>query len=129
RQEGCTLVVTASEDGEAAEELVNAGAEVIQLSSASHGVNLQELMKYLADRECNEVMIEAGATLTGSAIACGIVDELVIYLAPHIMGADAKGMFRIPGLNAMEDRIELSIVDVRSVGDDIRVTAIVKDKG
>jgi len=128
RQEGSTLVVTASEDGEATEELVNAGAEVIQLSSAGQGVNLQELMKYLAERECNEVMIEAGATLTGSAIACGIVDELVIYMAPHIMGADAKGMFRIPGLEAMENRIGLHIIDVRSVGDDIRITALVADK-
>ena len=67
--EGEVLVVTVSEDEEATGALVDAGAEVIQLSSAAHGVDLLNLMQYLAERECNEVMIEAGATLAGSRIA------------------------------------------------------------
>jgi len=125
---GETMVVTASEDAEAAEELVNAGAEVIQFSSANHGFNLEELMQLLAERECNEVLIEAGATLAGSALASGIVDELVVYVAPHVMGAVARGMFNIPGLEAMEDRIELEVQDVRMVGPDIRIRSLVKRK-
>ncbi len=127
-EKGNTVVVTASEDGEAAEQLVNAGAEVVQLSSASQGVDLHELMKYLAERECNEVLIEAGATLTGSALEAGIIDELIVYMAPHIMGAKAKGMFNIPGLELMENRKELIIHDVRSVGQDIRISAFVRDQ-
>jgi len=126
--EGEVLVVTVSEDEEAAAALVDTGAEIVQLSSAAHGVDLRELMQYLAERECNEVMIEAGATLAGSAVASGIVDELVIYIAPHLMGAEAKGMFEMPGLQAMQDRIALDFKDIRMVGNDLRITALVQYK-
>jgi diaminohydroxyphosphoribosylaminopyrimidine deaminase/5-amino-6-(5-phosphoribosylamino)uracil reductase len=127
-EEGEVLVVTVSEDEEATNVLVDAGAEVVQLSSAAHGVDLGELMQFLAERECNEVMLEAGATLAGSALASGVVDELVVYMAPHIMGADAKGMFNIPGLDSMQDRIDLNIQDMRMVGNDLRITALVGQK-
>jgi len=127
-EDGKTMIVTASEDAQAAEELVNAGAEVIQFSSANHGFNLEELMQLLAERECNEVMIEAGATLSGSALVSGIVDELIVYVAPHVMGANARGMFNIPGLDSMEDRIALEVLDVRMVGPDIRIRSLVKRK-
>ncbi|MDX5152444.1 MAG: bifunctional diaminohydroxyphosphoribosylaminopyrimidine deaminase/5-amino-6-(5-phosphoribosylamino)uracil reductase RibD [Acidiferrobacterales bacterium] len=126
--EGEVLVVTVSEDEEAARMLVDAGAEVIQLSSAAHGVDLLELMQYLAENECNEVMIEAGATLAGSAVASGIVNELVVYIAPHLMGADSKGMFALPGLQEMEERVGLQFQDIRMVGNDLRITALVQDK-
>lgn len=126
---GNTLVVTASEDGEAADQLVKAGAEVLRLPSASHGVDLVALMDHLASLQCNDVMIEAGSTLSGSALACGIVDELIVYLAPHLMGAEAKGMFKLPEINAMEERIELEIFDVRAVGPDWRISARVKQRG
>ena len=125
-EDGEVLVVTVSEDEEASRSLVDAGAEVTQLSSAAHGVDLRELMQFLGERECNEVMIEAGATLAGSALASGIVDELVIYMAPHLMGSDARGMFNIPGLQSMQDRIGLDIQDVRRVGNDLRITALVQ---
>ena len=125
-EDGEVLVVTVSEDEEASKTLVDAGAEVVQLSSAAHGVDLRELMQYLGERECNEVMIEAGATLAGSALSTGIVDELVIYMAPHLMGSEAKGMFNIPGLQSMQDRVELDIQDVRMVGKDLRITALVR---
>ena len=127
-EDGEVLVVTVSEDAEASMALVDAGAEITQLSSAAHGVDLPELMQYLAERECNEVLIEAGATLAGSALSSRIVDELVIYVAPHLMGSDAKGMFNMPELQTMQDRIELAIQDVRMVGDDLRITALVQYK-
>jgi diaminohydroxyphosphoribosylaminopyrimidine deaminase/5-amino-6-(5-phosphoribosylamino)uracil reductase len=127
-EEGEVLVVTVSEDEEATGALVDAGAEVIQLSSAAHGVDLLNLMQYLAERECNEVMIEAGATLAGSAVASGIVNELVIYIAPHLMGADAKGMFNLPGVQAMQERVDLDFHDIRMVGNDLRITALVQYK-
>jgi len=125
---GEVLVVTVSEDEEASKTLVDAGAEVVQLSSAAHGVDLRELLQYLGERECNEVLIEAGATLAGSALSSGIVDELVIYMAPHLMGSDAKGMFNIPGLQSIQDRVDLDIRDVRMVGKDLRITAMVRNE-
>lgn len=126
---GEVIVVTTSDDGEAVEELVNAGAEVIQMASGAHGIDLPGLMSMLAERGCNEVLIEAGATLTGSALAAGIVDELVVYVAPHIMGADARGMFRIPGLDNMSGRIGLEYRDMRMIGDDLRIIASVTKDG
>lgn len=126
---GDVMVVTTSDDGEAVEELVNAGAEVIQMTSGAQGIDLSGLMSMLAERGCNEVMIEAGATLTGSALAAGIVDELVVYVAPHIMGADARGMFRIPGLDTMSGRIGLEYHDMRMIGNDLRIIAGVTRTG
>lgn len=128
---GETLVVTAMEDAGAArvtEELVAAGAELLCLSGNS-GVDLDALLEHLASRECNEVMIEAGSTLSGSFMAHGLVDELVLYLAPHLMGASARGLFKLPGLEVMEDRIELDILDIRAVGRDWRVTCRVSGNG
>jgi len=123
---GSTLVVTASEDGEAADLLVNSGAEVLCLPSANHGVDLVALMNHLVILQCNDVMIEAGSTLSGSALACGIVDEVVVYLAPHLMGAEAKGMFKLPEITSIGDRIALDIYDVRAIGPDWRISARVK---
>jgi diaminohydroxyphosphoribosylaminopyrimidine deaminase/5-amino-6-(5-phosphoribosylamino)uracil reductase len=57
----------------------------------------------------------------------GLVDELVVYLAPHLLGSSARGMFNIPGLENMANRIALDIQDVRAVGNDWRITARVNN--
>jgi len=126
RLEGSTLIATASEDADQAEILVSAGAEVICLPAGPDKVDLSALMHHLAAQEVNEVLVEAGSTLCGSLIESALIDELVIYIAPHIMGHDARGMFRLPALEKMADRISLKITDVRAVGDDWRITAIPK---
>jgi diaminohydroxyphosphoribosylaminopyrimidine deaminase/5-amino-6-(5-phosphoribosylamino)uracil reductase len=71
----------------------------------------------------NEVTIEAGATLNGAFLEAGLVDELVLYVAPSILGSSARGLFALPELQRMEDKIELTLRDVRMVGSDLRVTA------
>ena len=123
RLEGRTLVATATDDADQAEILVNAGAEVICLPSGPDRVDLPALMQHLAAQEVNEVLVEAGSMLNGSLLSAQLVDELVVYLAPHIMGSSAKGMFSIPGLEHMSDRVQLDIRDIRAVGDDWRITA------
>ena len=80
-------------------------------------------MSLLAQRQYNDVLLEAGATLTGAMLQAGFVDEVIIYMAPHLMGSDARGLFNIPGLDAMDKRINLSIQDIRAVGRDFRITA------
>ena len=70
------------------------------------------------------MLVESGPTLAGAFLAAGLVDELVIYAAPHIMGDDAQGLFRLPELKRMRDRIGLNITDLRMVGPDIRITAV-----
>ena len=121
--EGSTLIATAAEEPDLSEMLVNAGAEIILLPAGSNKVDLPALMQHLAAQEVNEVLVEAGSTLCGSLLESKLVDELVVYMAPHIMGHDARGMFRIPALEKMADRISLNITDVRAVGKDWRITA------
>jgi diaminohydroxyphosphoribosylaminopyrimidine deaminase/5-amino-6-(5-phosphoribosylamino)uracil reductase len=121
--EGVTLIVTASDDGDRSEELVNAGAEVLCLASGAGSVNLVALMQHLARREVNEVLVEAGATTCGALLHAGLVDELVIYMAPHLMGTSARGMFSLPGLEEMAQRVPLRIEEVRAMGDDWRIIA------
>lgn len=122
---GKTLVVTAADDNEYAEPLLAAGAEVMVLSAGPEAVDLAALMQDLGQREVNDVLVEAGATVCGALLRAGLVDELVLYLAPHLLGSGARGMFNLPGLESMRGRIALQIQDVRAVGQDWRITAFV----
>ncbi len=120
---GKTLIVTTTDDPQRTEILTHAGAEVLRLPAGNGRVDLQRLLQQLARRQINEVLVEAGPTLAGAALQAGIIDELVIYTAPHIMGDEARGLFHLPGLARMQDRIALQIRDLRQVGADIRIIA------
>ncbi|GMQ90253.1 MAG: bifunctional diaminohydroxyphosphoribosylaminopyrimidine deaminase/5-amino-6-(5-phosphoribosylamino)uracil reductase RibD [Gammaproteobacteria bacterium] len=123
RQDGAAVIVCACNDGERARRLQRAGAEVIRLAGENGSVHLHALMQHLAAQEINEVLVESGATLCGGLMQAALVDELVVYVAPTLMGAEARGMFRLPGLEDMQDRIDLEIKDVRAVGRDWRFIA------
>ncbi len=86
-------------------------------------VDLVALLKALARDGVNEILVEAGQTLNGALLAQGLVDELILYYAPKLLGHDAQGMFAIPQLNEMADAISLQLTDVRQVGPDIRMLA------
>lgn len=120
---GQTLVLTCADDPDAAARLAAAGGEVARLPAYGDGLDLHAVVGHLAERQVNEVLLETGATLAGAMLAAGLIDELVLYVAPHIMGSGARGLFRLPGLERMEDRIELDILDIRAVGRDWRITA------
>ncbi len=134
RQPGETLIVTTvsaepgSEEEAIAHALTEQGAEVVSLSPAGNHVDLSVLMRILAEREINEVLVETGATLSGAMLRAGLVDELIIYMAPKLMGDGARGLFHLPGLEQMADALELSITDVRAVGCDWRISARVQKK-
>ena len=72
--------------------------------------------------ECNEVLVEAGATLSGSFIEAGLVDELIIYIAPKLLGSDGRPLLGMSGLNELSDAIEFKVESVEQVGADIKVT-------
>lgn len=124
-EQGDVLIVTASEQAaDKIDALRAAHVEVIQLPADAQGhVNLTQLMQILADAEINELMVESGATLAGSLLAAEYVDELVLYLAPSIMGHHAKGLFDLPALTSMNNKIALTIQDTRQIGNDIRLIA------
>lgn len=120
---GRTLILTCADDPDAESRLNQAGAEVLRLPARGDGVDLHAVMRHLAELHINEVLLETGATLSGAMLAAGLIDELVLYVAPHIMGSGARGLFNLPGLERMEQRIELDILDIRAVGRDWRITA------
>ena len=96
---------------------------VQKLSIDETSVSLPAMMSLMAELQYNEVLLEAGATLSGAMLQAGFVDELIIYMAPHLMGSEARGLFNLPGLDTMSKRINLHIQDIRAVGRDFRITA------
>ncbi|NOQ81532.1 MAG: bifunctional diaminohydroxyphosphoribosylaminopyrimidine deaminase/5-amino-6-(5-phosphoribosylamino)uracil reductase RibD [Methylophaga sp.] len=98
--------------------------EVLTLAGQKGHIDLVALMSELAKREINEIMVEAGSRLNGALLEAGLIDELIIYMAPKLMGDSAKGLFHLPALQTMAQNIELTITDIRAVGKDWRITAI-----
>ncbi|HSD96745.1 MAG TPA: bifunctional diaminohydroxyphosphoribosylaminopyrimidine deaminase/5-amino-6-(5-phosphoribosylamino)uracil reductase RibD [Sulfuricaulis sp.] len=128
RGAGKTLVITASQDMALTEKLKKAGADIADMPTQQKSVDLGRLMKHLAWLEMNEVLVEAGATLCGALLRANLVDELVLYYAPQIMGNNERGMFALTPLARMADRVNLDITDVRPIGKDWRVIARVSEK-
>jgi diaminohydroxyphosphoribosylaminopyrimidine deaminase/5-amino-6-(5-phosphoribosylamino)uracil reductase len=110
-------------DGEKIRQLESRGASVKPLPLKDGRIDLEAALRYLAEQQINEVLLECGPTLAGAALEQTLVDELVIYTAPHLMGKDARGLFNLPAITTMAQRIDLRIRDVRMVGEDIRITA------
>jgi len=125
-QSGKVLICTASQDAGKRAALERQGAEVLLLADASGRVDLQAVMRELARRGINEVLVEAGRELNGALLQAGLVDELVLYLAPQLLGDAARGMADLGELLRLEQRVELAWRDVRRVGEDLRITAEVK---
>ncbi len=122
-QPGHTLVFTAATDAHHASELTEAHAEVRALPARDGRLPLDAVLDELGRREVNEVLVEAGATLSGAFLAAGLVDELVIYMAPLLLGDAARGAFVLPALSQLESAPRLEIVALRAVGHDWRITA------
>jgi len=120
---GQTLVVTGLGCDPAQRGAVEAaGAEVLVLPLSQGRIDLAALLEELARREMNEVLVESGPTLAGAMLLHGLLDEIVIYAAPHVMGDGGRGLFVLPELKRMEERIELERVDLTTLGRDIRIT-------
>lgn len=120
---GGVLIAAAREDRKAIAALGAKGAEVVVIPNGAGKVELAELFRELARREINEVHVEAGHKLNGSLVAAGLVDELVAYFAPSILGDSARGMFDLPELQDLAARRILDIRDLRMIGADIRIVA------
>ena len=99
-----------------------ANVEIIGLDAKGKELDLKQVLKLLAERQINEALVESGATLAGGFLQAGLLDEIILYQAPHVMGDGARGLFHLPGLDKMSDRIELTETDRRMIGKDVRVT-------
>ncbi|WP_052444998.1 bifunctional diaminohydroxyphosphoribosylaminopyrimidine deaminase/5-amino-6-(5-phosphoribosylamino)uracil reductase RibD [Chromohalobacter japonicus] len=125
REPGRTLVATVSSDEARRATLEQAGAEVLVLPEAAEGrVDLRVLLAHLAEREqCNEVLLETGATLAGAMLDIGAIDEMHLFVAPTLLGGEARPLFALPGLERMAQQRPLHIDDIRAVGRDWRIVA------
>ncbi|MGZ8263751.1 MAG: bifunctional diaminohydroxyphosphoribosylaminopyrimidine deaminase/5-amino-6-(5-phosphoribosylamino)uracil reductase RibD [Burkholderiales bacterium] len=121
-----TLIACAVEDSTRSRALQSKGASIIVVPNGSGKVDLAALMQALARREMNEVHVEAGLRLNGSLLDHGLADELLVYLAPTILGDAARSMFALPELRNLSERREVEVTDVRMIGQDIRVQARVR---
>ena len=121
--EGKVLVAAALADRAKIEALAQRGAEVVLLPGAGGRVDLPSLLAELARRGINEVHAEAGFALSGSLLGAGLVDELLLYLAPCLLGDAARGMFDLAPLASLAGRRRLAIRDLRALGPDLRLLA------
>ncbi|SHH11356.1 diaminohydroxyphosphoribosylaminopyrimidine deaminase / 5-amino-6-(5-phosphoribosylamino)uracil reductase [Massilia sp. CF038] len=121
-QGAASWIVAATGNAEKEARLRAAGHEVILLPNASGKVDLPALMLELGRREINELHVEAGAKLNGSLVREGCVDELLVYLAPSLIG-DAQGMLALPPLQALDQQYRMRFHDVTQIGADIRILA------
>jgi len=119
------LVFTLSEDSAKIAALIEAGVEVIQQPRSQTGkIDLDAVLTELARWQCNEVLVEAGQTLSGAFIESGRVDELVLFYAASLLGDQGKSMFKFSEPLAFADRSEFSVLDVSKVGADFVVSAV-----
>lgn len=88
----------------------------------SDRLDLVSLMMLLGKRQINHVWVEAGAQLAGALLEAGVVDELIVYLAPKLLGDNARGLCALPGLSQLRDAPQFGFSDVRQVGPDLRLT-------
>ncbi|WP_106478725.1 bifunctional diaminohydroxyphosphoribosylaminopyrimidine deaminase/5-amino-6-(5-phosphoribosylamino)uracil reductase RibD [Phytohalomonas tamaricis] len=125
-QPGRTLIATAQQgNNERRERLLNAGAEVIELpDETGERVDLAALMSHLAQHEgCNEVLLETGATLAGAMLDAELIDEMHLFMAPALLGGQARPLFALSGMTSMTQQRRLDIDDIRAVGKDWRIIA------
>lgn len=121
---GTTLVCCLGEPDASA--LKGTNAEVMSFPEAEGRVDPDEVLKELAARGVNDVLVEAGAELAGALLEKSLVDELVIYQAPHMMGSQTMRLVNTPTWVSLLDRQALTITDRRQIGDDTRITAVPK---
>ena len=122
---GPVLLVHADADVDAA--LADLGpwpqqVELLSLPDSDGRINVLRLLMELGKRQCNEVLVEAGAQVAGSFLRRGLLDEMVVYMAPKLLGSNARPLFDLP-LDSMAAQLPLTITDITAVGSDWRITA------
>lgn len=123
RAASACLIYTSSTNQPKIEALQALGTTVIQLPDAQGQVDLAAMVRDLAQRQINELHVEAGAILNGALLAQGLVDELLLYLAPQLLGLGCRGIAALGPLEQLSQGVALQLHDVAQVGPDLRVLA------
>lgn len=123
--EGKTIIFTSDQyDDSSLAKLSN--CKVIKLKAYAGKFDLQEVLTHIANLNINSVLVEAGASLLGQLINAKLIDELIHYIAPSLMGNSANGMFNITDVSEICECTQLDYQDVRHIGRDIRITSLIK---
>lgn len=126
-ERGPICIVTTRDDNDYKAQITHASTQFLVVAVNDSGmVDLGTLMQRLAELEINEIHTECGARLAGALFQANLVDELVVYMAPSLLGNRSAGLFDLGEISIMSDRVELAISDVRSVGQDLKITAVVE---
>lgn len=123
---GGVLLITAAEHGHDLARraaLAAAGAEIQTVAATPDGLDLNAVAGVLAARDLNELHVEAGARLAGALFGAGLVDELLLYVAPKLLGSAARGLVELPGVETLADGVELELLEQTRVGPDWRIVA------
>ena len=100
--------------------LTRAEADSLRFETAP--VALQNVLAELGRRECNDVLVEAGPTLAGRFLQLGLADELIVYIAPIVLGPEARAMALLPPLYRIEDVLRYTLRDLQRIGADVKLT-------
>ncbi len=123
-QEGSTVIFTANpEKNEKKAVLEGRGVRIFVEPNENAKVDVHKMFSRLADLEMNEILVEAGGELSGALIEAGLVDEIIFYFSPQLIGDRAQAMLRLPELTELHSSKKLVIKDVRMIGKDIRMLA------
>lgn len=117
---GKVWVFVCHRDHAKAERLARRNVEVVVMPSSSSGIDLPSLMRWLAAHEVNEVHVEAGARLSGALLESGCVDELLVYMAPMLLG-QGRGMAAMPAVGALDAAERFEFIEAMPVGTDMRL--------
>jgi len=127
--DGDIWIYTLNDNSGDVDRLVAAGAEVKVLKNSEHDhIGLTNLMSHLAKREINEIHTECGQSLAGALLQAQLVDEMIIYMAPQLMGSQSRGAFELGEITRMSDSVHCSIEQMRKIGDDMRLTLSLKSE-
>jgi diaminohydroxyphosphoribosylaminopyrimidine deaminase/5-amino-6-(5-phosphoribosylamino)uracil reductase len=120
------IIYTCLDDSEKSAVLRKQNIEIVSSNMVNNSIDLNQVMSDLAKRGFNEVLVEAGSTLVGSLLDNKLIDEMVIYMAPHILGNDSLGLAKIIPVQSMQDRLHFTIDQTRKIGSDLKL--IIKPK-
>jgi diaminohydroxyphosphoribosylaminopyrimidine deaminase / 5-amino-6-(5-phosphoribosylamino)uracil reductase len=119
---GRTVVLTCCDDDKKVQLLEQSGCEIVRIGQRSAVVDLSAALNFLGTLQINELLIEAGAILNGALLKQNCVDEWIVYQAMCVLGDKGRGLFSLPELTGMAGRKQLKLIDVRSVGPDLKLS-------
>jgi len=118
-QPGAALLFSAQDEPVRRRALEERGAKIEQLADTSQ--NLEQVLKRLAELEINEILVEAGPTLAGAILQGGYADELLLYIAPVLLGPQGRALVQLPELTDLAQGRRFAIIDTHSIAPDLRL--------